>query len=945
VKEIDRLLMSMDDIWTFLERGAEYSLVVKPRSNQVDKIDELVDTVLYTLRDAITDKLTCHEVADSKTIVSPIREHMEKLTLGTVMEGVWQNLKYIIGIVTASLALYKVWKWMRVPDTDVSNTIVVEGNTSGDVKTNARPVIRVEGSVCEGNLSGDVVTKARPAIKVEGMNDIPKSEAYIDCNTQEIISNNITTNTYRIGGCGAKFSANIIFVQGRMALCNWHVWDFLKQFKDIKIANSDLFSGYEIPYEDIEVKEILIRGEAKCFKDLVLLKFPKLVHMHKNLVKHFVRAQDLSRFSRVPGILAGYVPGRDKMLYRVEPLREIKSQDLLQYNYTQPGTNDKYELHVRKAYNYYSQTNAGDCGSVLLINSPSIPRKICGIHVAGDIGFGYATSITEEDITRAIESFESEPVDFMLHASVNTEVPLAQVRDLMPEGEFVPIGICSDNMGSPGKSDIRHSPIHNLIEGHESWHLPSVLKPIEVDGEIVDPMMKGLKKCGVPSTYIPKDIVEMAKNDFKSVLFANTDEEYRRVLSYEEAITGNHLEFMSPMNRRSSPGYGWSKKTDGKIGKTKWLGDDKYILDDPELKKSVLEREELAREGIRAPHLWVDTLKVERRPIEKVQAGKTRVFSVGQMDYCLLFRKYFLGFAGHVMKNRIDNEIAVGINPYSIEWTRLANHLKKHGLHCVAGDFVNYDGTLNAQIMHACKELINEWFDDGEENFLIRAVLFEDLMNSIHIRGNVVYQWTHSQPSGNPLTTIINSMYNALAIRIAYILIMKTIAHFKKYVSMIAYGDDNVVNIAEEIIELFNQFSISEALAKIGMTYTDESKGKNETRAFRELSEIEFLKRGFRLSKGRYDAPLSLPTVLEMVYWVRGDLEHEELCVTNCETAFVELALHDKTVFDLWTKRIANACRSVNLYPTLHTYSAVRNMLFLGCVGNNRGFVAKDDEE
>jgi hypothetical protein len=162
---------------------------------------------------------------------------------------------------------------------------------------------------------------------------------------------------------------------------------------------------------------------------------------------------------------------------------------------------------------------------------------------------------------------------------------------------------------------------------------------------------------------------------------------------------------------------------------------------------------------------------------------------------------------------------------------------------------------------------------------------------------------------------------------------------------MIAYGDDNVVNIAEEIIELFNQFSISEALAKIGMTYTDESKGKNETRAFRELSEIEFLKRGFRLSKGRYDAPLSLPTVLEMVYWVRGDLEHEELCVTNCETAFVELALHDKTVFDLWTKRIANACRSVNLYPTLHTYSAVRNMLFLGCVGNNRGFVAKDDEE
>jgi len=666
------------------------------------------------------------------------------------------------------------------------------------------------------------------------------------------------------------------------------------------------------------------------------------VHQHKSIIKHFVRSQDISKFAKERGLLAGYTPLKSKLLYRVEPLSQIVAKDVLNYRYVRPGTNEKITLSVRKAYVYHSLTGAGDCGSVLLVNSPAIPRKICGIHSAGEVGFGYATSLTCEDLERNLSFFKDDVVDFELPSCVDEESILAQCRNEMPEGEFVPIGISSMTAGSPGKSDIRPSPIYGAVEGHESIHLPAALRPVVYEGVRVDPMKVGLAKCGVATKWIDSDVLEMAKSDFRSVLFAGTSDEYRRVLSYEESITGTAEEFMNPMNRRSSAGFGWTQRAAGKLGKTKWLGEDAYVLDNAELKNSVLEREQNARLGVRSPHLWVDTLKVERRPIEKVEKGKTRVFSVGQMDYCLLVRKYFLGFNGHVMKNRVTNEIAVGINAYSAEWSGLALHLMKKGPDVVAGDFSNYDGTLNPLIMYACLDLINEWYDDGEENAKIRRVLFYEIVSSIHICGNIVYQWTHSQPSGNPLTTILNSMYNSLAARIIYISIFSEIQSFSHNVSMISYGDDNVLNISSDIIDLFNQETMTEAYRGIGMIYTDESKGKNRVLKSRKLAEVEFLKRKFVERHGRYDAPLDLNAILEMVYWVRGDLEHDSLCVSNCDNAFVELCLHDRELFALWSVRIASACRQKDLFPVLHTYDNFRKMLFIGTLGGNRGVLVNE---
>jgi len=150
------------------------------------------------------------------------------------------------------------------------------------------------------------------------------------------------------------------------------------------------------------------------------------------------------------------------------------------------------------------------------------------------------------------------------------------------------------------------------------------------------------------------------------------DPRLSRVLTIDEGVAGTEDSvFTAPMNRVSSPGYPWVlDRPCGTVGKQHWLGTDEYIITD-DVRTAVEDRIALAKQGIRKPAIWTDTLKDERRPIEKVDALKTRVFSNGPMDYTIAFRMYFLGFMAHVMENRIDNEQSIGTNPFGYDWDAL----------------------------------------------------------------------------------------------------------------------------------------------------------------------------------------------------------------------------------------------------------------------------------
>ena len=149
-----------------------------------------------------------------------------------------------------------------------------------------------------------------------------------------------------------------------------------------------------------------------------------------------------------------------------------------------------------------------------------------------------------------------------------------------------------------------------------------------------------------------------------------------------------------------------------------------------------------------------------------------------------------------------------------------------------------------------------------------------------------------------------------------------TLKDFDNYVYIVAFGDDNAVNVSDKIIHLFNQITVSEAFDTLGMKYTDEGKTGNMI-PFRELKEITFLKRGFRYDSdlARFVGPLELDVVLEMPMWVKGDIDHDERFRVVVDKAYGELAIHGEDIFNEWTPKIATiASQCLASPPVLYDY-------------------------
>lgn len=560
----------------------------------------------------------------------------------------------------------------------------------------------------------------------------------------------------------------------------------------------------------------------------------------------------------------------------------------------------------------------GQCGSPLVLHNTKCQGKIAGILSIADKSGRTPCMyepITREDIDDLLSKFPTDAKvahtnDVFSALNINTEM-----EPKLPEGNFIPIGV-APSPGRATKTTLRPSVLHNQI-----WpctQAPASLTPVTIDGERIDPLWNGLKKCGEPSTQLDPKILNEAVRGYEnhinfrqySLWEAQKCNFRRQVLTFEEAIVGVEDDpFIRAIDRSTSPGYPYTLDNKDK-GKQAWFGkDQEYDLKSPKveaLRKEVDQAIEQLKRGERMLTVWTDTLKDERKPL--IKRHRTRVFSMGNILYLVVARKYFGEFASWMQQNRTINGISVGINPYSSEWHYMAQKLKSLGDNIVAGDFSNFDGTLSSEILSAIADIANRWYDDGPENAQIRRSLLLEICHGIHIVEGNVMQWNKSLPSGNPYTALFNSIYNNIAMRYVFIdqtgLPMKI---FDKYIFMVAFGDDNLISIHRNLIEKFNQKVMAEGFKKIGMIYTDEAKS-SELISHRSLDEVFYLKRAFRFDEvaGQYVAPLKTETLEQSVQWYRHCPDPSRATADIIENALMEAAYHDKEYFDQYREKIVN---------------------------------------
>jgi len=753
-------------------------------------------------------------------------------------------------------------------------------------------------------------------------------EGMVDGNAWDIISKKLWSNQAIMAIQDGPEICKGMFVRGNCFLTYRH-WLGTCKSDTLEMRFLD-----DRPYFKFNLKDcsfINYNNRIGETQDLLMVQFPRYCPQYPDITKFFIEKDALSK---VPGRIAqlcgiSELPNGHALSHSLQNLK-LEALDKAEYEAT-----DGTDYVCRSGYTYVAETKKGDCGSILILRDTAFEKKIVGIHTAGRTGMGFSTCVYYERVMEMLQSATWES-----QCAPPTEL-ISTVDITMPEGAFFPLGKLPFAVGTPSGTTLRKSAITDCCI--ETFTKPAHLRPVLIkkDGEEIlwDPLMKGLEKCGTVLKPLSQSVMDIVSHDVARVYSnATPQSRERRTYTIEEAVFGiEGDEYFKSLTASTSPGFPWGLVKEPRMaGKRTWINLDGQSLTE-DIVYHVEKRIEFASAGRRYPTLWMDLLKDERRPIEKVDQGKTRVFSGSPIDFTIACRMYFGAFVAAQAEGRIVNESLVGTNCYNFDWNLLGERLLKHGDNIIAGDYSNWDGSVSAQLLFAALDVINSWYGNDPEGNKIRQVLMMDIAYSTHVVGNSVYMWTHSMPSGVYLTATVNTIIGQMLMRIFYLeSVPKEYANMQQFeanVRIAIYGDDNVVGVSRFIKKWFNQQTITEAATRLGMTYTDEQKTGKEVPPTRSLKDVTLLKRHFVYSdsEGRWVGPLQLRTTLDIPNWYRRDNPEDVVLPLIVECTLRELALHPKPVFLENRRKIEDAmvaaCKRV---PAMADYDSLRYSMLNG---------------
>lgn len=563
-------------------------------------------------------------------------------------------------------------------------------------------------------------------------------------------------------------------------------------------------------------------------------------------------------------------------------------------------------------YTFPVETFGGLCMATLVGKTRGIGTKripfIAGHHLAGKGMKGAAGFLTRTQIYKALEQLESKGLVVQSHSS-------APLRTRAMGKEFGPLhapnGKCpTHNLDADAKIEIHGG--HDLpIGSPTSTVITSVISPA-VERVMGIPKQHGpppeignirhkvndlLEKVDTASEF-DMQLLQKAYVDYGIALARLPADELAKLgkidldtnLAGKDGVIG-----LNPMNFATSVGFPLSgPKTQFAAKSGRFVPGiscprdlDPMIIEEMEAMEATLAR------GERINTVFKGSLKDE--PV-KIGKDKVRVFAAANMAFTMLVRKYYLTLSALVQRNRDTFECAVGVVVQSPEWGQLFKHIGKNGWdRCVAGDYKKFDGRMSPHCMFLAFKLLLEVAKksgkyDASDLRIMTGIATEITYPTYDYFGTLL-TFTGSNPSGHPLTVVINSLVNSLYIRYAYYVV----AHdqgwwrtplFSDVVALMTYGDDNIMTVKKGY-DAFNHTAIVNALGKVGITYTMADKDQEST-PFIHLSEASFLKHFAVVDEelGVYRSPVEGASIAKMLH------THKRSCILTAEESAVE-AIHN----------------------------------------------------
>lgn len=675
------------------------------------------------------------------------------------------------------------------------------------------------------------------------------------------------------------YSQNAYHLYGRVILANKH---FLQMFKEGDYIELQSMQGivFTVPFDE----ENLWKSESD--DDLAAYFCDLHIPAGKDNRHQVITNDDLAYMERFPCTVC--YQDADGTAYYYD-------------GYARPMEHDvsltKEKIMLRNGWYMDVVTAKGQCGGIMTSLNPRCARKIVGMHCASVCKGTVAVSqlLTQELLEPMYKFFSNKTINYVQPAPIpelkKGQAEMAEGPDL---GNIEVLGILQDRVPDSKKHHIIPSLVHDEIFIHETE--PSVLSRSDPRGEVdVDPLMLGVAKYGTISVPYPEKDVKRSIADLKRRILEMKPERKPRVLTVEEAINGIPLDHFDRLDMKTSPGYPYVKYRPPCESGKKYLFEfdeetDKYAIKDTLLQQRLALRIAKAKLGEKIECQMSAQLKSERRPIEKIKQMKTRVFIMSPVDKTIHDRMYFLDFCACLMKNRSRSFHSVGIDAGSSDWADLYWYLRELSDIGFDGDHENYDGKFMIQWFRGILEIVNEFYDDGPENALVRSVLIDEMIyNHVRVR-NFLVMLMIGMPSGISTTAIFNSCGNELEIQTVWLGLAKenskeqaNSVEYHSNVRPTVFGDDNAMTVRPAVLPWFNAITYSEYLKRYNRVYTPAAKGTAHVKA-RQLLDLRFLKRGFRVVPGkayRVYAPIERRSVNELLNWVTDTNDPVEQLTLN----------------------------------------------------------------
>nr|YP_842358.1 NIb protein [Wisteria vein mosaic virus] len=292
--------------------------------------------------------------------------------------------------------------------------------------------------------------------------------------------------------------------------------------------------------------------------------------------------------------------------------------------------------------------------------------------------------------------------------------------------------------------------------------------------------------------------------------------------------------------------------------------------------------------------VWNGSLKAELRPIEKVNANKTRTFTAAPIDTLLGAKVCVDDFNNQFYSFNLVCPWTVGMTKFYGGWDKLMRSLPEGWIYCHA-DGSQFDSSLTPLLLNAVLDIRSFFMEDwwiGKE--MLENLYAEIVYTPILTPDGTVFKKFRGNNSGQPSTVVDNTLMVVIAMYYSCCKKGWSEEDIQNRLVFFANGDDIILAVREVDTWLYDTLSTS--FAELGLNYNfDERTKKRE--------ELWFMSHRAMLIDGMYIPKLEPERIVSILEWDRSkELMHrtEAICASMIEAwGYTEL-LQEIRKFYLW---------------------------------------------